>query len=326
MTSFNPTRKGFTIINRNLEVNVKRAELETNLQQALKRTSPRIARAFERLPKPLREAALSQTSPAAPINWLRSPKQAVPAQMKLLKQFAGAVEAAESHTRALQIGIVDLGARVTGLAPLIARMNAAQDQLAFIEVQTPVPAGMVKTGKALEMEFRKRLSDDAPAMEGMQAERNMFVGDFLIFAESVRAKHELDEVVGITPEMLAFIEDGQAFWNYFSYSDDELPGLLVSTFQLREFAELADRPFEAAVGLLIVGQLIASQTELDFHDETRGCALDFNADRVSVVESIRGMRLDKTCATELAQEDPELARATTALLQSLQRMKRSKRV
>lgn len=310
----------FTIINRNREVNVKRAEFETNLAQSLKRSAPKTAEMFERLPRPLKEAALSCTAPLAPLNWVRSPRKAIPEQRKLLSQFAAAVKIAGTRTQATTVGILDLGARVSGLPRLIERINKAQDRMVFIEVQTPVPAGMIKTGAMLVAEFERTLDRPLRDDEKRGVVRNMPVNDFLTFAESVRQKNELDSLVGITPSMLAFHEDDEFFWNYFSYGNDG-PLSVVSTFGLRDYAARAGRPFEAAVGMLIVGQLISTRNHLDFHKETRGCPLDFNEDRKSLVESIRSMRFDAECLKEIEARDPNEAKSARDLTNTLRRIR-----
>lgn len=325
MTSPKPPKKTFTIINRNREVNVKRAELEAHLQKALKQRAPKTAEVFERLPKPLRDAALSQTAPVAPIKWVNILKKAVPEQKKLLTEFEVNVRAAETHAAATTIGLIDLGARMSNLAQLIERLNGVQDKMVFIEVQTPVPAGMVKTGEALAKEFERQSGAPLPPEKLVGISRNMLVSDFLTFADSVRARHELQRLIGITPAMLAFFENGKIEMDYHTYGDcKHHPNALVSTYQLREFAERAGRPFEAAVGLLIVGQMIATRNDMPFHKDTRGCPLDFNEDRASLIESIQGMRLDTECALALKLKNPEEARVANDMLAALRRMRRSK--
>jgi hypothetical protein len=320
MTMLKTPTNPFTIINRNREVNIKRAEFEINLAQGLKRNAPKTAEMFERLPLPLKEAALSSTAPLAPLNWVRSPKKTIPEQSTLLRQFAAAVKIAGTRAHATTVGILDLGARVSELPRLIERMNKAQDRMVFIEVQTPVPAGMMKTGATVVAEFERAVNRPLRDDEKQDVVRNMPVNDFLTFAESVQQKNELDLLVGITPAMLAFHEDNEFFWNYFSYGNDG-PLSVVSTFGLRAYAARAGRPFEAAVGLLIVGQLISNRNNLDFHEDNRGCPLDFNEDRESLVESIRAMRFDAACLNELVARDPDEAKSARELMSSLRRMR-----
>ena len=311
----------FTIINRNREINVKRAEFESNLVQGLKRSAPKTAEMFKQLPQPLKEAALSSSAPRAPLDWVRSPRKAIPEQSKLLSQFAAAVKVAGARAQATTVGLLDLGARVSGLPRIIERMNNAQDRIVFIEVQTPVPAGMVKTGAMLVAEFERAVDRPLRDDEKQDVGRNMLVNEFLTFAESVRRKNGLDSLVGITPAMLAFHQDDQTHWNYFSYGNGG-PLSLVSTFDLRKYAERADRPFEAAVGMLIVGQIISTRNHLDFHAETRGCALDFNEDREDLVLSIRSMRFDAQCLLAIEARDPNEAKSAHGLMTALRSMKR----
>lgn len=320
MTTPKTTKNLFTIINRNREVNVKRAEFEINLAQSLKRSAPKTAKMFERLPLPLKEAALSSTAPFATLKWVRSPRKATPEQSNLLSQFAETVKIAGTRAQATTVGILDLGARVSGLPRIIERMNNAQDRMVFIEVQTPVPAGMIKTGATLVTEFERAVNRHLRDDEKQDVVRNMLVNEFLMFAESVRQKNELDSMVGITPAMLAFHEDNDTHWNYFSYGNGG-PLSVVSTFGLRDYAARAGRSFEAAVGMLIVGQLISTRNHLDFHKDTRGCPLDFNEDRKSLVESIRSMRFDAKCLKAIGARDPNEAKSARELMNTLRRMK-----
>ncbi|WP_333978270.1 hypothetical protein [Burkholderia cepacia] len=314
------TKNPFTIINRNREVNVRRAEFESDLKQSLKRSSPKTAELFERLPRALKEATLSSTAPQVPLSkWIRSPRKVIPEQSKIVSEFAAAVKVAARLTHANTVGLLDLGARVSGMPRLIERMNAAQDRLVFLEVQTPVPAGMVKTGSMLVAEFEHELGYSLEDSDVSDLGRNMLVNEFLTFAESVRVVNGLDALVGITPAMLAFREGRNSFWNYFSYGVDCLS--VISTYDLRRFASSAGRPFEAAVGMLVVGQIVSTRNDIHFHRESRGCPLDFNEDREGLVESIRTMRFDDKCLETLDARDVAEAEAARSLVAALRRMK-----
>jgi hypothetical protein len=311
----------YTIINRNRDVNVLRAEYERGLAQGLKRNSPKIADLFERLPLPMREAVLSNTSPSAPFKWVRSPRRAIPTQSALVSQFSASVKALGARAQATTIGILDLGARVADLSKLIEKMNKAQDRMVFFEVQTPVPAGMVKTGPALVTELERVIKHPLED-ENRRAEvsSNMLVNEFLIFAESVRQKNGLDSLIGITPALLTYYRDEEVRLNYFSFNNQG-PLSMVSTFQLRDYAKRASRPFEAAVGMLIVGRLMADRNHLIFHEDGRSCPLDKNRDHEGLVDSIRKMQFDSECLKAIKDGDPDEARAATALMASLRQLR-----
>ncbi|MCS4292212.1 hypothetical protein M2375_000407 [Comamonas sp. BIGb0152] len=147
----------FTIINRSREINTNRAEYELNLRKILQRCSPDIARIFEQLPKPLREAALSSSVSSSPLNASHIADKEDIHQTKILNNFTAAVRIAYTRAKATTIGVLDLGSRISELKKLINCMNMAQDRMVFLEVQTPVPAGMIKTGDALAQEFQKAL-------------------------------------------------------------------------------------------------------------------------------------------------------------------------
>lgn len=314
--SFKTPKGSFTIINRTRAVNTRRADFERNLEASLKRSAPKTAQLFETLPRPLKEAALSGTAPRAPLTWVKSPRKAIPEQSELVGQFAAAVKLAGQHAQATTVGILDLGARISGMPRLLERLNKAQDRLVFLEVLTPVPAGMVKTGEALVKQFKLDIGRKLTASEIGDIGRNMLVDEFVTLARSVRESNGLDALFGVTPAMLAFREDGQCHWNYFSYGDGALS--VISTFDLRRYAKSAGRPFEAAVGMLLVGQLVATRNDIGFHEENRGCALDFNEERDGLVESIRAMRFDEDCLGKIT--DPAEAQLAKALISTLRRM------
>ncbi|MGE4242666.1 hypothetical protein [Ramlibacter sp.] len=216
---------------------------------------------------------------------------------------------------ATSVGLLDLGAWVARMPLLLERMNAAQDSFRFLEVMTPVPAGLIKTRESLAAWSRANGTSQGE-VEAHPPGRNMVADEFLYFAEGVRKEHSLDYLFGLTTAMVAFTEDGRAHWNYFAFGRDHVS--LVSTFDLRRYAAEARRPYEAAVGMLLVAQMLGLKHGVPSHEETRGCIFDFDANRDDVVVAIRQLAIDPQCLRLLP---PEEAAAADALLAALRRMK-----
>lgn len=320
--NLNDTSSGaFTIINRSREINTNRAEYELKLHKILQRCSPDIAKIFEQLPKPLREAALSSSVSSSPLNASHTADKEDINQTKILNSFTAAVRIAYTRAKATTVGILDLGSRISELKKLLNCMNMAQDRMVFLEVQTPVPAGMVKTGDALAQEFQKALGK-SNFCDSSQKELgcNILVNEFMTFGKAVHEQNGLDILIGITPAMLAYHHNNEAFYNNFSYGGGG-PISMVSTYDLRSYAKKANRPFEAAVGKLLVGRIISNCNNLSFPKEPGAWTLDNNSDQEDFIESIRKMRIDKRCIDAIRKKDEGKAVTARKLMRALQRMK-----
>jgi cytochrome P450 len=126
---------------------------------------------------------------------------------------------------------------------------------------------------------------------------------------------QADYLIGLTPAMVAGGYRNEVFWNYFSAAQGRV--LMVSTTDLREYAAKARRPFEVAVGGLMVATLLAQMTEgLDFH-ENRGCIFDKNEDRHTLVRNIRKPAIEPECLDRMS---PRLRAAALAIIERLKAM------
>lgn len=314
----------FSIVNRPVEFMSVRKAAEDIVNTALKKQSKTLA--MDRVPPGLMEALVSGSSqvwPPRPTKTTkrRGAKAAVSAGRDLPADVLKVVERAASGTIATTVGILDLGAWVSRLPDLLKVMNKSQDALVFLEVQTPVPAGLVKTKEPLARWAEKLLGRSLKAEESKDIMRNMLADEFYFFGESVRQQNKLDVLVALTPAMIAFEEDGAPRWNYFAAGDGAVS--VVSTCDLREFSTKAGRPYEAAVGMLIAAQVLASRSGMEYHDETRGCIFDFNEDRTDLIESIRGMHIDAECMKHFKDNDE--AKNAKSLVAALARMKETQR-
>lgn len=320
--TLNDTTKGaFTIINRTREININRAEFETNLHKILQHCSPDVAKIFEALPKPLREAALSSSVSSCTLNMPHAWDKENPNQAKILNNFTTAVRIAYTRAKATTIGILDLGSRISELKKLIDCMNMAQNRVVFLEVQTPIPAGMIKTGDALAQEFQKVLGTTKFSEQNQkQIGWNILVNEFLTLGKAVHEKNGLDVLIGVTPAMLAYHHNNKAYYNYFSYGGGG-PISMVSTYDLRSHAQKANRPFEAAVGKLFVKRIISDSYNLSFKNKPEAWSLDNQQDREDFIKGIRKMQFDERCIEAIRKNDEETAATARHLMHALKRMK-----
>lgn len=314
----------FSIVNRPVEFMSARRAAEDIVSKALKKQSKTLA--MNRVPPGLMEALVSSSSQVWPPTSdksikRRSAKAALPAGPDLPADVLKVVERAASGTIAATVGILDLGAWVSRLPDLLKVMNKSQDALVFLEVQTPVPAGLIKTKEPLARWAEKLLGRSLKVEESQDLMRNMLADEFYFFGESVRQQNKLDVLVALTPAMIAFEEDGTPRWNYFAAGDKNVS--VVSTCDLREFSTKAGRPYEAAVGMLIAAQVLASRNDIKYHDETRGCIFDFNENRTDLVDGIRGMHIDADCMKHFKDKDE--AKNAKSLVAALARMKEIRR-
>jgi hypothetical protein len=228
------------------------------------------------------------------------------------------VEKLGCKERVATVGLLDLGAWVSELPRLLEALNNAQRRFVFVELQTPVPAGMVKSEMSLETWAEKLLGKQIEPSARAELQKNMLANEFMYFAGNVGMEHGLDVVIGMTPAMIAYEKEDGPVWNYYSIGVGSTA--LISTYSLREYAHQAKRPYEAAIGMLVIGQLLALRNEhLDYHTETRGCVFDFNEQRGGLVQSLGSMRIDDSCLELIPDEGERLC--AIAILKSLASMK-----
>lgn len=233
-----------------------------------------------------------------------------------------------SDTRALarlakvrRVGVLDMGAWIGGVPTLLERLNAAQSLFTIFEVQAPMPGGLLKTPVGMAEWAAEQLGKPLSKSDRDEMEPHVIANEFFTAAEDIRNHFGLDLIVGMTPAMIAgFQADGEIFWNHFSAVTDKT--ILLSTADLRRFAEAAHRPFEAGVGALMVATLlVAVNRKLGYHEDT-GCIFDYNGSRVSLVTTLKLMRIDVQCLRAMTTEQAD---AAISMLTVLKRMKRRAR-
>jgi hypothetical protein len=212
----------------------------------------------------------------------------------------------ESASRVRRVGIWDLGAWVGGLADIVATLNKSQKAIQFFEVHAAVPAGLRSSKKFLMKLAEERLGRPLDATEEHDACDAILGEDFFPRQKSVRtnANVDVDCLVALTPDPIAKVHqraDGShtIFFDFFTDVDDERQDVLVSVDGVRPLATEAGRPFEMAVGYLVISAVLEGfAPDVKLHADT-GCLFDFNEDRNGLVPGLRAPMIDRDCAGRL---------------------------
>jgi hypothetical protein len=214
------------------------------------------------------------------------------------------------------IGIWDLDTTIGELPKLVTELTTAQPRFAFFHVHASVPSTLVTPGVQLASFIEKTSNKDSDSKReadyfdtmtaktrllGKKASSlkdNLMADYFTPIARKIRKEFGLDSLVGVTRHMIAFTEDESLHYNYFSFSEGD--EFLVSSYGMREYAQKAGKPFRAAVGYVIIGQLLAAvNPKIHYHPETKGCLFDFNESRDSIVEGVKSLKIDGDCMRKI---------------------------
>lgn len=220
-------------------------------------------------------------------------------------------ERLNSSPNGITIGLWDLGVRTGSLPQVISKLNAKQDAFTFFEVQAAIPAGLVSHADRLTIWVSEHSGKGAKKKDIDRIEGNVIDEDYFKLARIVRRDLGLGYLIGITPHMIAGIEDDDPFWNRFASSSGRYGKgrlLLISAYHLREDAKRANRPFEVSVSMLIVAQLlIAVSSQLSYHDDVADCIFNSVARRETVIEAIKKLDLEPECVARVAHKYREAA-------------------
>jgi len=123
----------------------------------------------------------------------------------------------------------------------------------------------------------------------------------------------VDLVACLTKYPLAFKSGSYIQFNYFSGpSDVDDRFMFISTHSLYDFTKQANCTFEKGIAYIIVSQLLVYFTDLGYHDETKGCVMDFCEIRSDMVKGLKEMKLCPECLARI--EDANLKEAVQAIL------------
>ncbi|MBS1956576.1 MAG: hypothetical protein JST89_20480 [Cyanobacteria bacterium SZAS-4] len=217
------------------------------------------------------------------------------------------------------VGIWDLGSRIGFLLNLLDKLNKAQETIQFRQVYASIPAGLISKPARLRewMKDEKQMlsEEDLDTLDD-----NIIANDYFQRAEVIRQTLGLSVLCGIVPSMIAGQDDSGIYWNHFSSESDSGRELIVSTYEIREFADKAGKPVEAAVAGMMVAQLMVALNEkVGFHRESRQCFFDYNDQRTTIVDCIKACQVDEQCLNLL---EPRYRSSMEALVKTISKYRR----
>src|SRR5262249_28386713 len=117
---------------------------------------------------------------------------------KLRKRTAVPIEdrARAAPSKALRVGVLDLGAWVGELPSLIATLTTSQKLFTIFEVQAPVPAGLLKAPQILAQKIREYGGSLTPRQR-KDLQRNVLADEFFKVGRDISESLGLDLVAGL---------------------------------------------------------------------------------------------------------------------------------
>lgn len=250
----------------------------------LRKKAPDLAKALKSLDPNLCRSLIATTYAQK----LVEPKEQVPSKLRRV------ITDLQRGENVVTVGIWDLGAKIGGLSDIIDVINKVQPAFTFFELRAPVPGGLVIQSEVFNQWARKRMGTQISKGEHQKLKNNFMFNDFYEYGSVVREQIGVKYLVAITQHMVAWEDKEDIYWNYFTASDKQV--ILVSAYNMREYAAQAGRPLEAAMAGIIIAQLMEELNQKSlFHEENRGCLFDFNAERDTIVESIRRFQIEEAC-------------------------------
>lgn len=178
-----------------------------------------------------------------------------------------------------KVGLVDLDLDLKNLRSVANQLNKVQDYFLFSLPKMPP------------------LTDNIWEIEGV---KNFHVSEVPASYISEHNHLETDLMACITSYPLAFYEGDKVLYNYFSGpSDLDERFLFLSADQLKKFTKQAGTKYEEGIVYMLVGQLICYFTTIGYHNETRGCVMDFCDNRVDIVKGFKQRTFCKECLSKL---------------------------
>jgi hypothetical protein len=202
--------------------------------------------------------------------------------------------------KVITVALWDLDTRIGHLPRIVELLTRSQSHFTFFETQAPIPTGLVLRSENFMSWAKKNLSKKDAQIDQSKLKDNLMFNEFHRYARKVHKDLGVDYLVGITRYMVAGEDEDGFYWNYFSTSQGKFA--LVSSYGLREYAAKAERPFEVAIAMLVLSQvLVLINRRLGFHENT-GCIFDFNEDRVSIVNSLKRLEIDSDCWNKIEEK------------------------
>lgn len=191
-----------------------------------------------------------------------------------------------------RVAIIDIDKGIGGVDTLAVQLNSVQNFFYFVSPSLSVPEDSVTKIDGIENFATYLLPSTLYKKHGML---------------------NVDLAVMATTYPLAFKEEGNILYNYFSGpSDVDERFLFISLDQLYSFSKEAGCTFEQAIINIIVGQLLVYFTHIGYHAETRECPMDFCEIRHNIVKSLKKRRFCEECLGQM--EHGELKSALQSML------------
>jgi hypothetical protein len=191
-----------------------------------------------------------------------------------------------------RIGLVDIDLGMTNWMEISGQLNAIQNFFLFSLPTMPRLKNYTETIDG----FRNFAVDRVPAS---------FVKEHPHLA--------VDLVACFTKDPLKFVEGNKILYNYFAGPTDlDKRFMFISADHLYEYAKVADRTLEEALVYILCSQLLAFFTDVGYHEDTRGCVMDFCRNRADIIVGLRHPKLCPECAKRIL--DRNLKTAVNKLL------------
>jgi len=219
------------------------------------------------------------------------------------KPRATSARAARTH----DVAVWDIDVHSGFVNRVLDAINRTQKLFRFVRIEATVPMGLTMSGRRTREIIQKL---DPKTAEDPQLENSVWAEDIYPVARPILRSTGTDLLVCLLAPLIAdrvtnppFDRDGVEL-DFFSVSSKRI--ILVSAYELRGYAAKAGRSFEACLALLIVAQVLAEYFDLEEHDDTRGCIMDYCDDRKDIVVLLKKMEI---CPHSL-EELPDYARAS----------------
>lgn len=194
----------------------------------------------------------------------------------------------EASPARVRVGIWDLDATAGALPTLLDRIDECQQRFSFSSVEAPFPTGLTSPGVGVAADWHRRTGQ---WMDPEHAGLNVAARPIFEAAGPVLEKLPIEWLVVVVKSMIADTTQEESWLNLFATSSGNV--ILISTYEVREYAAEAKRSFEAAVfGIALSALLAAMVPQIEYQSKSTGSIFDFCENRADIVKSIRAPHID----------------------------------
>ena len=124
----------------------------------------------------------------------------------------------------------------------------------------------------------------------------------------------VDYVFCVTDRFLTYMHAGRPHYNYLGFgSDVDKRVMFTSIGGLEEYADEAGVTMEVALAYTLVSQIVSHFLDVEYHDEIRGCPMDWTGDHADMVKGLKKGRFCRSCSPRI-RKNKKLERAIKAML------------